>query len=133
MVSRLSRWSHRIGLAAAAPPLVLALWLGGVATWEARPLPPCLAGGLNPLHPAQKCRRAPVPIGRSVPVEAAGFGSLRLVEQGTVSGIPDFRNAGFLATLSLALYLTSRACGRLLAYGLRRTAKAHLRAAPASA
>jgi hypothetical protein len=132
MVSHVSRWSHRIGLVLAGPPLVLAIWLGSVATWDARPLPPCTAGGLDPLKPIQKCRRVPVPAGQSAPVELAGFTPVRLIEQGTVSGVPDFRSAGFAATLSLALYLASRVGGRLTAH-IRRRSRARLQDAAAGA
>ena len=133
MVSHVSRWSHRIGLVLAGPPLALAIWLGSVATWNARPLPPCHAGGLDPLKPTQKCRRAPVPAVQGSLGESGSVASLRLIEQGTVSGVPDFRSAGSAAMVSLALYLASRAGGRFAILIRRRTIKGPLQDSTAGA
>lgn len=114
MVSLISTWSHRLGLALAAPALLAALWLGAVATWETRPLPRCVGNGLDLLNPTQKCRRYPVPSGPPSLYSDAGSAHFLLVEQGTVSGAPDFRSAGGAAALSLMLYLVSRGLGWLL-------------------
>jgi len=87
-------WVRRLGLALTIPCVLLALALAGHAVWEARPLPACLPGGLDPLHPAQKCRRVTMVGG--VPVNAAAEGSsLKMVEQGSVSGMPDLRPQGW--------------------------------------
>ena len=114
MVSRISTWSHRLGLALAAPVLLAALWLGAVATWDTRPLPKCVGNGLDLLNPTQKCRRYPVPSGPPSSYADSGLGHLLMIEQGTVSGAPDFRSAGRAAALSLALYLASRGLGWFL-------------------
>jgi hypothetical protein len=104
MLQRL--WIRRLGLALAVPCVLLACALAGHAVWEARPLPACTSGGLDPLHPAQKCRRVSM-IG-GVPVTGAvGSSSLKLVEQGSVSGMPDLRPAGLAVVLALVIYLTS--------------------------
>jgi hypothetical protein len=101
-------WSNRVGLTLAVPCPVLAFVLAGQAVWDARPLPTCLASGLDPLNPAQRCRRVTMLGG--VPVTAgATNSSLKMVEQGTVSGVPDLRAAGNAALTALALYLAS--CG----------------------
>src|ERR1700712_3383215 len=84
-------WSNRVGLTLAVPCLVLAFVLAGQAVWDARPLPTCLASGLDPLNPAQRCRRVTMLGG--VPVTAGATNSnLKMVEQGTVSGV--FRGWG---------------------------------------
>ena len=80
-----------MGLTLAVPCLVLAFVLAGQAVWDARPLPTCLASGLDPLNPAQRCRRVTMLGG--VPVTAGATNSnLKMVEQGTVSGV--FRGWG---------------------------------------
>lgn len=99
-------WIRRFGLALTAPCVLLAFALAGHAVWEARPLPACLSGGLDPLHPAQKCRRVTMMGG--VPVTGAvGSSSLKVVEQGSVSGMPDLRPAGLAVVLALVIYLAS--------------------------
>lgn len=124
MVSRITGWSHRLGLALAAPAMLAALWFGAVATWDTRPLPRCVDNGLDLLNPTQKCRRYPVPSGPPSSNSDTGSGHVLMVEQGTVSGAPDFRSAGRAAGLGIALYLASRGIGWLLsrlAQGQRRT------------
>ena len=112
MASRISIWSHRVGLLLAAPAVLAALWLGALAAWDTRPLPRCVGNSLDLLNPAQKCRRHPVPSGPHS--SHSDLGQLLMVERGTVSGAPDFRAAGGAAGLALALYLASRGLGRLV-------------------
>ncbi|MBX9761208.1 MAG: hypothetical protein K2Y29_20695 [Beijerinckiaceae bacterium] len=106
-------WIRRFGLALTVPCVLLAFALAGHAVWEARPLPACLSGGLDPFHPAQKCRRVTMMGG--VPVTGTvGGSSLKVVEQGSVSGMPDLRPAGLAVVLALVIYLTSWGIDRLL-------------------
>lgn len=125
-MSRVSRRFHGVGLVLACPLLLLALGLGAVATWEARPLPACLPSGLDPLHPLQKCRRAPRPLGPSASSDPTSLPPVRQVEQGSVSGVPDFDAAGSAAGLALALYLASRGLGWIAEALLRRRARTAL-------
>ena len=113
-------WVRRLGLALTVPCVLLAFSLAGHALWEARPLPACLSGGLDPFHPAQKCRRVTM-IG-GVPVTAAAEGSsLKLVERGSVSGMPDLRPAGLAILTALVIYLTSWSIDRLSRRRVRLT------------
>jgi hypothetical protein len=105
-------WTQRIGLALTLPCALLALVLATQAVWDARPLPACFRSGLDPFHPAQKCRRVTVVGGVPVPTGPEGS-PLRMVEQGSVSGMPDFRPAGMATLAALALYLASRGFDRL--------------------
>ena len=113
---------QRIGLALAAPCLLLALVLAGQAVWEARPLPACLSGGLDPFHPAQKCRRVTMVGGVLVTPEAAGT-SLRMVERGSVSGMPDLGPAGMATLAALIVYLTSWGFDWLMRRRVRTTVR----------
>ena len=114
-MTHIPRWSHRIGLLLAAPVMLLALILAGMAIWEARPLPACGASGIDPHNPVLRCRRVTV-IG-GVPVssrEAGGIPGLRAIEQGSVSGMPDLRSSGLAALCGLILYGLSRGLGTIL-------------------
>jgi hypothetical protein len=77
---RMPRWGRYLGLTLAAPCLLLALALAGYAVWEARPLPACLAGGIDPLNPAQKCRMLIVREGEPV-LQGAAPSDVTLVEE----------------------------------------------------
>ncbi|WP_375410845.1 hypothetical protein [uncultured Methylobacterium sp.] len=121
MMTRIPRWSHRIGLLLAAPFLLFALVLAGTAVWEARPLPACGASGIDPLNPVLRCRRLTMVGGIPVPSrEAVSASGLRVIEQGTVSGMPDLRSSGLAFLCGLVLYGLSRGFGRVLSR--RRTA-----------
>lgn len=114
-VIRISTCSHRIGLLMAMPLVMLTLVLAGIAIWEARPLPACFAGGVNPLNPTYRCRHMTIVGGVPVrPLTVTESGSVRRVEQGSVSGMPDFSSAGFAALAAFALYGISRALGWLV-------------------
>jgi len=57
-----------------------------------------------------------------VPVTGAvGGSSLKLVEQGSVSGMPDLRPAGLAVVLALVIYLTSWGIDWLLRRRFRLT------------
>lgn len=111
MIQRIPRY-RRLAWFVAVPCLLLALILAGQATWDARPLPACLASGLDPLNPVQKCRRL-VQLRDS---HAAGTTNrnLTLIEQGTVSGVPDLRPAGIAALVALMLYFAICGLGWLV-------------------
>ena len=111
-------WPHRLGLMLAVPCLLLALALAGQAAWEARPLPTCLPSGIDPLNPAQKCRRVTM-LGGVAVVGGTASSSLKMVEQGTVSGVPDLRLAGLAALAALALYLAGWGLGWLVGRRVR--------------
>lgn len=99
-------WVRPLSLVLTVPCVLLALALAGHAVWEARPLPACLSGGLDPFHPALRCRRVTMMGG--VPVTWGVEGSsLKVVERGSVSGMPDLRPAGLAVVLALVVYLTS--------------------------
>ncbi|MFC5556204.1 hypothetical protein ACFPQ7_20335, partial [Methylobacterium iners] len=77
---------HRIGLLMAAPLVLVTLALAGTAIWDARPLPACLAGRIDPVDPVYRCRH--LTMIRGVPVQSVsgtGPGLVRTVEQGPVS------------------------------------------------
>ena len=106
-------WTQRVGLALTLSCVLLAFALAGHAVWQARPLPACLPGGLDLRNPAQKCRRVTMMGG--VPVTAGAEGSsLKLVERGSVSGMPDLRPAGMATLAAFVLYLASWGFDRLL-------------------
>lgn len=112
---------HRIGLLLAAPLVLIAMVLAGTATWDARPLPACSAGRVDPLNPVYRCRRVTMIAGAFVQtVGVTGPGLVRTVEQGTVSGMPDFRSAGLAALGALGLYGLSRGSGWLVSRRRRR-------------
>ncbi|WP_210168667.1 hypothetical protein [Methylobacterium sp. Leaf108] len=114
-MTRIPLWSHRIGLMLAGPVMLFAFVLAGMATWEARPLPACGAGGIDMLNPALRCRRMTMIRGMPVsPQEAAGVPGMQMIEQGTVSGMPDLRPAGLAALCGLLLYGVSRIVGQAL-------------------
>ncbi len=117
---RVPRWSHYLGLTLAIPCLLIALALASYAVWEARPLPACLAGGLDPLNPAQKCRWLIVRGGEPV-LQGAAPNGVTLVEEGTVSALPDFSAAERAALAAMGLYLAG--CGIGWSVG-RRTMRA---------
>ena len=120
-MTRIPNRFHRIGLLLAAPFMLFALVLAGMATWDARPLPACSAGGIDPLNPVLRCRRVTMIRGIAVtPHEAENSTALWLIEQGTVSGMPDFRSSGLAALCGLILYGLSRSLGWVL--NRRRTA-----------
>lgn len=106
---------HRVGLLMAAPLVLVALVLAGTATWDARPLPDCSAGRVDPLNPVYRCRHMTMIGGTPVQtVGVTGPGLVRMVEQGSVSGMPDFRSAGLAALGALGLYSLSRGLGWLV-------------------
>lgn len=114
-MTRVPSWSHRIGLVLAAPLMLLALVLAGMAVWEARPLPACLASGIDPLNPVHRCRRLTMIRGIPVsPGEAESTPGLRVIEQGTVSGMPDLRSSGLAFLCGLILYGLTRSLGWVL-------------------
>ena len=120
-MTRVPLSSHRIGLLLAAPLMLLALVLAGMAVWEARPLPACSASGIDPRNPLYRCRRVTMVGGVAVlPREAASTPGLRVVEQGSVSGMPDLRSSGLAFLCALILYGLSRSFGWVLTR--RRTA-----------
>ena len=120
-MTRVPLSSHRIGLLLATPLMLLALVLAGMAVWEARPLPACGASGIDPRNPVFRCRRVTMIGGIPVPPQEAGNSSgLRVIEQGSVSGMPDLRSSGLAFLCGLILYGVSRSFGRV--FNRRRTA-----------
>jgi hypothetical protein len=114
-VIRIVMSPHRIGLLMAAPLVLIALVLAGIATWDARPLPACSAGRIDPLNPVYRCRQVTMIAGAPVQtVGVTGPGLVRMVEQGSVSGMPDFRSAGLAVLGALGLYGLSRGLGWLV-------------------
>lgn len=114
-MTRIPVWSHRIGLLLAVPFLLVALILAGMAIWEARPLPACGASGIDPLNPVHRCRR--VTMIRGIPMlsqEAGNSSGVRVIEQGSVSGMPDLKSSGLAALCGLILYGFSRGFGWVL-------------------
>ena len=111
-MTRIPLRSHRIGLLLAAPVMLFALVLAGMAIWDARPLPACGASGIDPLNPVLRCRRVRMIGGIPVsPRDAGSASGLRVIEQGTVSGMPDLRPSGLAALFGLLLYGLSRSLG----------------------
>ena len=120
-MTRIPLWSHRIGLLLAAPLMLFALVLAGTAVWEARPLPACGASGIDPRNPVYRCRRVTMIGGVPVsPRETGSTPSLKAIEQGSVSGMPDLRASGLAFFCGLVLYGLSRSLGWAL--NRRRTA-----------
>ena len=114
-MTRIPVRSHRIGLLLAAPLMLFAFVLAGMAVWEARPLPACGASGIDPFNPVLRCRRVTMIRGIPVPPrEAESASGLRVIEQGTVSGMPDLRSSGLAFLCGLILYGLSRSFGSVL-------------------
>lgn len=111
------RWDHYLGLTLATPCLLLAFILVGHAVWEARPLPACLGSGIDALNPTRKCRWLMVRGGEPV-LRGAAPNGVTLVEEGTVSALPDFGSAESAALVALGLYLAG--CG--IGWGVSRRA-----------
>lgn len=112
MTHKIPRY-RRLAWFLAAPCLLLALVLAGQATWDARPLPACLASGLDPFNPAQKCRRRLV-LREDSRAARSPDRNLTMVEQGTVSGVPDLRDAGIAILVALILYVATCGLGWLV-------------------
>lgn len=114
-MTRVPLSSHRIGLVLAAPFMLFALVLAGMAVWEARPLPVCLASGIDPFNPVHRCRRVTMIGGIPVsPHETGSAPGLRVIEQGTVSGMPDLRSSGLAFLCGLILYGLTRSLAWVL-------------------
>jgi hypothetical protein len=114
-VTRIVMGSHRIGLLMTVPLVLVTLALAGSAIWDARPLPACFAGRMDPLNPAYRCRHMTTVGGAPIQtVGVPGPGMVRTVEQGSVSGMPDFTPAGLAALMALGVYGLSRGLGWLV-------------------